>query len=170
MANFIGMVYGTLKAKGIDTSKMSTEDAIAKFNELNKEDGGKNKPVDEKLTNTINTQGGENTNQTKMMSQKSKDFINSGNFQEYKTKIIDIDKVIEDNKILDDDSTLNTRTALWGNSYNDYKIDEEIYDNDTVHPIMVAEKNGKYVIEDGRHRMVALKNKGYKNVEVLVRK
>ena len=45
MANFIGMVYGTLKAKGIDTSKMSTEEAIAKFNEINKEEGGGNRPV-----------------------------------------------------------------------------------------------------------------------------
>lgn len=39
MANFIGMVYGTLKAKGIDTSGMSVDEAIEKFNELNKNDG-----------------------------------------------------------------------------------------------------------------------------------
>lgn len=45
MANFIGMVYGTLKAKGIDTSKMSTDEAIAKFNEITKNDGSKTKPV-----------------------------------------------------------------------------------------------------------------------------
>lgn len=42
MANFIGLVYGTLKSKGIDTSKMSTEEAIAKFNEINKEEGSSN--------------------------------------------------------------------------------------------------------------------------------
>ncbi len=34
MANFIGLVYATLKAKGIDTSGMSTDEAVAKFNEL----------------------------------------------------------------------------------------------------------------------------------------
>lgn len=43
MANFIGMVYGTLKEKGIDTSKMSADEAIAKFNELKKEDTGEQK-------------------------------------------------------------------------------------------------------------------------------
>lgn len=31
MANFIGMVYGTLQSKGINTSKMSTEEAIKKL-------------------------------------------------------------------------------------------------------------------------------------------
>lgn len=34
MANFIGLVYATLKSKGIDTSGMSTDEAVAKFNEL----------------------------------------------------------------------------------------------------------------------------------------
>lgn len=32
MANFIGLVYATLKAKGIDYSEMSTEEAVDKFN------------------------------------------------------------------------------------------------------------------------------------------
>lgn len=43
MGNFIGLVYGTLKEKGIDTSKMSREEAIAKFNELKNEDGNEKK-------------------------------------------------------------------------------------------------------------------------------
>lgn len=34
MANFIGLVYATLKENGIDTSKMSTDEAVAKFKEL----------------------------------------------------------------------------------------------------------------------------------------
>lgn len=38
MSNFIGMVFGTLQSKGIDTSKMSTEEAINKFNELESDD------------------------------------------------------------------------------------------------------------------------------------
>lgn len=56
MANFIGMVYGTLKAKGIDTSKMSTEEAIAKFNEISKEDGGSSKGSGEQTKATPNKQ------------------------------------------------------------------------------------------------------------------
>lgn len=41
MANFIGLVYATLKAEGIDTAGMSTDEAVAKYNELQKKSGGK---------------------------------------------------------------------------------------------------------------------------------
>ena len=41
MANFIGLVYATLKQEGIDTSGMSSEEAVAKYNELQKKSGGK---------------------------------------------------------------------------------------------------------------------------------
>lgn len=34
MSNFIGMVFATLKKEGIDTSKMDTSEAIAKYNEI----------------------------------------------------------------------------------------------------------------------------------------
>ena len=34
MANFIGVVFATLKKEGIDTKNMTTEEAIAKFNEI----------------------------------------------------------------------------------------------------------------------------------------
>ena len=36
MANFIGLVFGTLKKEGIDTKNMSVDDAIAKYNEISK--------------------------------------------------------------------------------------------------------------------------------------
>lgn len=39
MANYIGLVFSTLKRNGIDTRNLSTEEAIAKFNEL--ENSGK---------------------------------------------------------------------------------------------------------------------------------
>ena len=41
MANFIGLVYATLKEEGIDTKGMSTDEAVAKYNELQGKDGGK---------------------------------------------------------------------------------------------------------------------------------
>lgn len=41
MANFIGLVYATLKNEGIDTKGMDTDTAVAKYNELQKKDGGK---------------------------------------------------------------------------------------------------------------------------------
>ncbi len=48
MGNFIGMVFGFLKEKGIDTSKMSTQEAIDKYNELNNSKNEK-EPVKQKL-------------------------------------------------------------------------------------------------------------------------
>ena len=40
MANFIGLVYATLKNEGVDTKGMSTDEAVAKYNELQKKSGG----------------------------------------------------------------------------------------------------------------------------------
>lgn len=42
MSNFIGMVFATLKKEGIDTSKMDTSEAIAKYNELKGGEGDSN--------------------------------------------------------------------------------------------------------------------------------
>lgn len=41
MANFIGLVYATLKNEGIDTKDMSTDEAVKKYNELQEKAGGK---------------------------------------------------------------------------------------------------------------------------------
>lgn len=41
MANFIGLVYATLKNEGIDTKGMDTDEAIKKYNELQEKTGGK---------------------------------------------------------------------------------------------------------------------------------
>ena len=41
MANFIGLVYATLKNEGIDTKDMSTDEAVKKYNELQEKSGGK---------------------------------------------------------------------------------------------------------------------------------
>lgn len=47
MSNFIGMVFATLKKEGIDTSKMDTSEAIAKYNEIKGGDGGSNEKGEE---------------------------------------------------------------------------------------------------------------------------
>lgn len=51
MSNFIGMVFATLKKEGIDTSKMDTSEAIAKYNEI-KGTGGENAKGDESSKET----------------------------------------------------------------------------------------------------------------------
>ena len=48
MANFIGLVFGTLKKEGVDTKNMSVDDAIAKYNEIT------SKGTHHKLTKEIN--------------------------------------------------------------------------------------------------------------------
>lgn len=56
MSNFIGMVFATLKKEGIDTSKMDTSEAIAKYNEIQGNGGssakGEETPKAEKKTET----------------------------------------------------------------------------------------------------------------------
>lgn len=74
MANFIGLVYATLKNEGIDTSKMSTEEAIAKFKELQKKSGGKSgkdggTPAENRKVNEI---------ERKEKAKKSIDLMKSG--------------------------------------------------------------------------------------------
>lgn len=46
MANFIALVYATLKDEGIDTKGMSTDEAVKKFKEL--KGGGNERPEDVK--------------------------------------------------------------------------------------------------------------------------
>ena len=43
MANFIGLVFATLKNEGVDTSKLSTDEAIKKYNELKSKGSTKQK-------------------------------------------------------------------------------------------------------------------------------
>lgn len=48
MANFIALVYATLKKEGVDTNGMSTDEAVAKFKELQKKSGGSGTPAENK--------------------------------------------------------------------------------------------------------------------------
>ena len=53
MANFMGLVYATLKNKGIDYSKMSTDEAIAKFNELKGSDSNSREKENAKKSSAV---------------------------------------------------------------------------------------------------------------------
>ena len=60
MGNFIGLVFGVLKEKGIDTSGMSVEEAIAKYNELGLNEGdskSKEDKISQLRTELDNAQG-----------------------------------------------------------------------------------------------------------------
>lgn len=53
MANFIALVYATLKNEGIDTSNMSQDEAVKKFNELKGKNGGT--PAEEEKIKSIDS-------------------------------------------------------------------------------------------------------------------
>lgn len=60
--------------------------------------------------------------------------------------------------------SLNTKTAK---SYIE-KIKKNILDGKAIEPPMVSEKKGRFNIEDGRHRIRALRELGYKKVPVII--
>lgn len=69
MSNFIGMVFGVLKEHGIDTSDMSVEEAIEKFNELEDSDEQEELKQEENKTNK----------QSKILQNKEQVKISNGN-------------------------------------------------------------------------------------------
>lgn len=50
MPNFIGLVYATLKKHGIDTSRMSTQEAIKKYNELQGQGNNQNASKEDRIS------------------------------------------------------------------------------------------------------------------------
>lgn len=91
------------------------------------------------------------------------------NFPDYEPTMVNVGEIVKQNKLLEDNSVLNRRTENWGSSYKDYKINKFLLDNEFTQPIRIVERNGVYKIDDGMHRMIALQNEGYTNVEVLVK-
>lgn len=91
-------------------------------------------------------------------------------FPNYKIENIDVNEIVEQTGILKDNSVLNRRYQIWGDKYENYKLNDTIYDNEYNYPIMIYKDDFGYHIEDGMHRMIALKNAGYDKAEVLVYK
>lgn len=88
MANFIGMVYATLKNEGIDTKGMSTDEAVDKFKELQKSQGksGKESEPTPAESRKLAEKGVETKATSKdgfdALSEKY-DIINKGNIDEF---------------------------------------------------------------------------------------
>lgn len=109
MANFIGLVYSTLKNEGIDTTGMSTDEAVAKFKELQKSSGGK-----------------EGEEQGTPAEQRKIKNINDANdyksFEQNDYKIADDGSIIMDYKKFD--RIMEERNNFYKNSFD--KLYEEI--------------------------------------------
>ena len=109
-----------------------------------------------------------NGSKTKLMSDSAK--LQAEKYlSEYQVYKVNVSDLIEDSKLLRNRDTLETRKKYWGDNYWEYKFDSDKYDQDINNPIRVIIKGGRYVVEDGRHRLIALKNDGYKKVEILLR-
>lgn len=109
-----------------------------------------------------------NNSKTKLMKPSMREILEK-KFNGYKVSKLKVEDIIKDNNIRDNEATLNTRKGWWGESYDDYKLNEAQYNFDQDTPIKIAKKGNKYEIEDGRHRLIALQNAGYRYAELLVR-
>lgn len=110
MANFIGLVYATLKDEGIDTKGMSTDEAVAKFKELKGGESESPEDVKKKL------------NGEKKESKKEEPKKKETSKKEYKedtsvesNREIDWDRVSENEKINKDKAKNTERKDKYGN-------------------------------------------------------
>lgn len=96
MANFIALVYATLKNEGIDTKNMSQDEAVKKFNELKDKNGAT--PAEQEKINNI-----DNKNNYKQFDQ------NTYKIEEDGTIVMDYDKF---------DRIMEERNNFYANSFD----------------------------------------------------
>ena len=97
------------------------------------------------------------------MSQEKQDFIKRDPyFTKHKFKKVPLSKLIQDND-LDNPVSLSNRIDSWGKSINEYHYDSK-QDNRPHDVIYGTQRNGKIRLANGRHRIRALANDGYRNV------
>lgn len=130
---------------------------------------------DDNVENSKATQGTGKTYRipSYLIRQLSKDYGRDNAYRQfmgwYKPVILPIKRLFDDNNLEKEKGMISDRrTHIWGKdvdrwSFNDYK-------NDWINePIRVALIDNKYRILDGHHRIIALANDGYENVEVLLK-
>lgn len=125
MANFMGLVFATLKNEGIDTSDMSKDEAVKKFNELKGKDGGtpaEQRKLEEKGISKQNTDSerlskilkerGRNEDEdfakdTGYFGFGSLDALEKAHNMDYKPEVKDDSKNWEEGKYTGDDARFN---------------------------------------------------------------
>ena len=91
-------------------------------------------------------------------------------FNNYHKELVFLDDILKDTDNLHNNAMKTRRTEVWGQDPDLYEYDiNKGYYASLQEPIRVAKINGKFIILDGNHRLRALANNGYKQVEVLVR-
>ena len=111
---------------------------------------------------------------TYYLSDNEKSYLNSqinrnSLYKNYRIEVVPIKDIV--NKIMSDNSVLGRRQNVWGNNYNNYKLNDKKLEYSVMsEPIRLSkDANGNYHVKDGNHRLVALYNDGYTAVECLVK-
>lgn len=82
---------------------------------------------------------------------------------------VDLDQIAKDNDLDNDYSMADRRADFWGNDINKYKVDyDTMLKSYRDSPVRVKFSNGKYQIQDGHHRIKALRNMGYTKAPMYV--
>lgn len=94
MSNFIKLVYATLKNEGIDTKDMDTDEAIEKFKELQKKNGGKvgekeGTPAEQKRLMELGVE-------SKSLDKQINDVLSGENKEHFVTLLNNTPKVFQD--------------------------------------------------------------------------
>ena len=86
----------------------------------------------------------------------------------YKLEAVPLYTLVRDNGLLNNNG-LNYHTSLWGPDPDDYRLDKDEINGWLFSDAMsCTHKNGKYLLDNGKHRARALYNSGYKSIEIPV--
>ena len=89
-------------------------------------------------------------------------------YKNYNIEKVKISDLLRDDPGLNDNDDLGSyHEIIWGDDVNKYKYDPSKNNRGSEVPSVVY-KNGKYHINDGRHRIKALANSGYEYIELPV--
>jgi len=91
-------------------------------------------------------------------------------YPNYHKELVSLKDVLQDTDNLHDDSMKTRRTEIWGEDPELYRYDiNKDYYGSRLEPIRLAKINNKFIVLDGNHRLRALSNSDYDNIEALVR-
>ena len=88
-------------------------------------------------------------------------------YSNYKVEVVELEPLVT--QLMKNTSILGRRTNNWGDSFDKYHIESNkaYWHNDPIR--LVKSSDGEYKVLDGNHRLIALYNDGYKQVECLVK-
>lgn len=88
-------------------------------------------------------------------------------YKDYEIQEIDLDKLAKDNGLMDNSDLESYHEEEWGEDANKYRIDNDKMNKwGSYIPRATLTNTGRIKISDGRHRIRALINQGYKKIKL----